>query len=191
MTLNVDESVPLGKYPLCEWSSDAYTNWLTQNSVNAGVSIGNTVGSLITGGSNMSGEQIGSTISGQIGSQISNNYQAYLAPNVSGGTNTADINFLMNWNNIYFIEMKATDEYMKIIDDYFTRFGYKINRVLEPNILGRKYWNYLEIGQSEIIGTGNVPTFYMNQINNACRRGVTIWHNHENIGNFNLDNSIV
>ena len=31
---NVDESLPLGKYPTFEWSSDAFTNWLTQNAVN-------------------------------------------------------------------------------------------------------------------------------------------------------------
>ena len=79
---------------------------------------------------------------------------------------------------------------MKIIDDYFTRFGYKINNLELPNIVGRRNWNYLEIGQSENIGYGSVPSSYMEEINNACRKGVTIWHNHSNIGNYNLDNSI-
>lgn len=41
------------------------------------------------------------------------------------------------------------------------------------------------------MGTGDVPSKYMDIINNACRRGVTIWHNHDNIGNYNLDNTIV
>jgi len=30
----------------------------------------------------------------------------------------------------------------------------------------------------------------MEEINNACRKGVTIWHNHANIGNYNLSNNI-
>ena len=31
----------------------------------------------------------------------------------------------------------------------------------------------------------------MSEINNACRKGVTIWHNHDNVGNYSLDNSII
>ena len=31
---NFDESLALGKFPTCAWSSDAYTNWLTQQGVN-------------------------------------------------------------------------------------------------------------------------------------------------------------
>lgn len=31
---NNDESLTLAKLPTCQWSSDAYTNWLTQNAVN-------------------------------------------------------------------------------------------------------------------------------------------------------------
>ncbi len=87
--------------------------------------------------------------------------------------------------------MRAKIEYMKIIDDYFSRFGYAINRVLEPNIIGRQNFNYVEIGKTEEIGNGDVPVEFMEKINNACRRGVTIWHNHENMGNYSVSNNIV
>lgn len=36
---NDEESIPMAKYPTCEWSADAYTNWLVQNSVNIWTSI--------------------------------------------------------------------------------------------------------------------------------------------------------
>lgn len=87
--------------------------------------------------------------------------------------------------------MRAKKEYLQIIDDYFSRYGYKTNRTKVPNINGRTNWNYIQIGKSEIIGTGSVPSQYMEEINNACRRGITIWHNHNNIGNYNLNNNIV
>jgi hypothetical protein len=87
--------------------------------------------------------------------------------------------------------MSIKQEYARIIDDYFTRFGYAIKRIVSPNITGRTYWNYVEIGSSEEIGYGEVPAKYMEQINNVCRRGVTIWHNHENVGNYSLDNVII
>lgn len=70
-------------------------------------------------------------------------------------------------------------------------FGYKINRLKVPNITGRTYWNYIEISDSDEIGTGSVPEKYWSQINSVCQRGVTIWHSHDNIGNYNLSNTIV
>ena len=66
-----------------------------------------------------------------------------------------------------------------------------IKKLEMPNITGRSIWNFIEIGSSEEIGYGNVPTKYMDIINNACRRGVTIWHNHANVGNYTLNNTIV
>ena len=86
--------------------------------------------------------------------------------------------------------MRVKTEYMKIIDSYFSRFGYAIRCVELPNITGRRYWNYVEIGSSEEIGYGQVPSKYMDIINNACRKGITIWHNHENIGDYTLNNTI-
>lgn len=74
---------------------------------------------------------------------------------------------------------------------YFTCFGYAIKSLTVPNITGRRYWNYVEIGANEEIGYGEVPSKFMDTINNACRRGVTIWHNHANVGNFNLSNNKV
>ena len=73
------------------------------------------------------------------------------------------------------------------IDAYFTRFGYKVNSLKLPNQTGRRYFNYVEIGKSEIIGYPNskgCPAEAMEIINNIYRNGVTLWHDHERIGNF-------
>lgn len=72
----------------------------------------------------------------------------------------------------------------------FHDFGYAIKAIEYPNITGRPYWNYVEIGASEEIGYGDVPSKFMTIINNACRKGVTIWHNHQYLGYYTLDNSI-
>ena len=55
-------------------------------------------------------------------------------PNIEGGGNTADVNFASNKNTFTIREMRAKTEYLQIIDNYFTRFGYKVNRLLFPNI---------------------------------------------------------
>lgn len=196
MATNDDEALALGKYPTCAWSSDAFTNWLTQNSVNMAVSLGLTAGAIAgtiaTGGATapvLAGAVM--SVAGNIGNTIGQFYQASLLPNINGGQANGDVIWACNRNVFSFRQMRVKTEYLKIIDDYFTRFGYAIKSLALPNITGRKYWNYVEIGASEEIGYGEVPSKYMDNINNACRKGVTIWHNHTNVGNYSLDNSIV
>lgn len=84
-----------------------------------------------------------------------------------------------------FHKLRVKTECLKIIDDYFTRFGYAVKSLAMPNITGRAYWNYVEIGY------GEVPSKFMDTINNAYRHGVTIWHNYSNVGNYSLDNKII
>lgn len=222
MALNDDESIALGKYPTCAWSSDAYTNWLSQNSVNlatqtaliagnlalgvatGGASVPLSLGlsALATGNSEnklskeeyksvMNTASMGITTAAQVGNIIGQFHSASLMPNIQGGQATGDIIWSSNKNKYIFREMRVKNEYLEIIDNYFSRFGYKINTVKLPNITGRTYWNYVEIGGTEEIGYGEAPSTAMEVINGACRKGVTIWHNHSNIGNFNLTNSIV
>lgn len=196
MATNDDEALALGKYPTCAWSSDAFTNWLTQNSVNMAVSLGLTAGAvattIATGGATapaLAGAVM--SVAGNIGNTIGQFYQASLLPNINGGQANGDVIWACNRNVFSFRQMRVKTEYLKIIDDYFTRFGYAIKSLAMPNITGRAYWNYVEIGANEEIGYGEVPAKYMDTINNACRRGVTIWHNHANVGNYSLNNTIV
>lgn len=137
------------------------------------------------------GTSMGLSISSTVAGQIGGFYSASLLPNIQGNQPTGDIAWASNSIKFTFRKMRVKDENIKIIDDYFSRYGYKINRVLEPNIIGRENFNYIEIGSTEEIGNGDVPVQFMEKINNACRRGVTIWHNHENIGNYNINNNIV
>lgn len=181
-----DESLPTAKYPTCSWSGDAYTNWLTQQAVNFPTQFTKRVM-----GTPVNGPDIGFSISYGAADIIGSIYEAGLLPNIEGGQNTGDVNFASGKNSFTFRGMRAKDEYMRIIDDYFTKFGYKIARVVTPNITGRTYWNYVEIGNYEEIGYGTIPMSHMEIINKACRKGVTIWHSHDNIGNYNLDNTIV
>lgn len=187
MSKAIDESIPLGKYPFCSWSSDAYTNWLTQNAVNIPTSFINT--GISASSKIMTGDFV--SAAGDVANIIGGFYKAALMPNIIGGNNTGDVMWSSSNINFVFRGFRCKDEYMQIIDDYFSRYGYQINRVKLPNITGRTYWNYVEIGSNEEIGTGTVPANFMSTINNACRKGVTIWHNHANIGNFSLNNTIV
>lgn len=74
----------------------------------------------------------------------------------------------------------------KVIDNYFTKYGYAIKELKTPNITGRQNYNYIQVQGS--VGKGDLPSEAMNKINEICNRGVHIWHSHANIGNFNVSN---
>lgn len=193
ISLNYDETLPLGKFPTCSWSSDAFINWLTQNAVNIGTSIITTatgIGiSLATGGAGAVAG-VGIAISGatNIANIIGKFRDASLLPSINGGNNSGDVNFSSNKNTFSVYNMRVKNEYIKVIDDYFTKFGYKVNTVKHPNITGRATFNYVEIEGSAEIGYGELPSKAMETINNACRNGVTIWHDHSKIGDYTVNN---
>ena len=215
LTSNYAEAINYSKFPTCSWIYDAYTNWLTQNGVNTSlrtlgglVKIGTGIAGLVAGagamgeastmselssaGSQMQegGSGIGSGASSILGVAMEQ-YQHSFEPNQArGNISCGDINFTMTKNEIQFYKMSIKPEYARIIDGIFNRFGYVVNTFKHPNITGRSYWNYVQVTAGEKTANGNIPHIYLNEINNAFINGVTIWHNHANLGNFGLVNSI-
>lgn len=191
MAVDDDDAIVLGKFPICGWSSDSFTNWLTQNSVNLATNFAQSV--------TEAPQTKGMSIANNIMSQIGGFYTASLLPNIEhGNMNVGDVIYATDRNLFSFREMRVKTEYMQIIDNFFSRFGYKINLTKMANLTGRQNYNYVEIGQDETLAytntqknTGSIPSNALETINNCFRSGVTIWHNHENLGNFNVDNGIV
>lgn len=185
---NIEESVELGKYPTCAWSSDAYTNWLTQQAVNVSQRI---LGADVTSAIGKVGEVASKLLPQQIAGAIGSFSKHQLLPEVTEGSATSDVNFASNSQGFRFMRMRAKPEIMRQIDNFFSRFGYKILRVKIPNMTGRLNWNYVEIGEGEIWIEGEIPASSKEIINNIARSGVTVWHDLNNVGNFNIDNHIV
>lgn len=197
------------KFPICSWSSDVYTNWLTQNGVNLGFTTLNKaeatavggVGSILLGtllmatgvGGIAGAGLIGTGVTG-IFSAMQSDYKARLVPDqIKGNENSGDVNFSIGLVNPICYNMSIKKEMARSIDDYFTRYGYKTNRVKLPNQTGRTYFNYVQIGTGEIIGYPNnkgCPSEAMEEINKMYRAGVTLWHDHSRIGNYS-GNTIV
>lgn len=192
---NYNESIIIPKFPTCSWSGDAFTNWLTQNAVNIPTQIANIgINTLTATGSAISGNMTGGVMGGisvtnSIASLIGEFYQASLLPAIKQGTNNADINYLANRNRITFYHMRVKTEFLQVIDNYFSMFGYKVNTVKSPNITGRNNWNYVKTTNANF--TGNIPQSDILQINNMFNNGVTLWHNPNNMYNYSSNNSIV
>lgn len=196
-SINEEEGLMCGKFPTLSWSEDAYTNWLTQNSVN--IAIG-TASSLITtlGGAGLMATGGGATagassiVSGSlaIASQLGEVYQHSLTPNTAkGNTNGGDINSSSNSNTFFFYQMSIKEEFAKIIDDFFSMYGYKVNCLKVPNIKGRKNWNYVKTIDCNV--NGDIPQDDLQQIKNMFDNGVCLWHNPTTFLDYSQSNNIV
>lgn len=192
------------KYPICSWTTDVYTNWLTENGINIAVSyatsalsIGAGVAMLATGAGAMAGAGlIAGGVMGIAGEMKQEYEHSLTPPQAKGNTNAGDILYSSRGMNIPVYKMTIRYEYAKSIDNFFTMFGYKVNVLETPNLNSRSIFNYIQIGQGEIIAYQknnvlSIPPEDLEEINNIFRKGVTLWHNHSNIGDYTLNNTIV
>lgn len=176
--------INLGKFPQINWNSDAYINWLTSNGVNIGMAVAGTLLGTAVGSVEVTSTSIVKGID-----LMKQGIQASMSPPQNhGNTNNGDIMLSLDENCFHIFRMTIKREYAERIDNYFTKYGYKTNKLKIPNVTGRPVFNYIQIAGDDEIGFGSVPSKYFDIINKICRNGVTIWHNHNNVGNYNLDN---
>lgn len=194
--VNNEEGLNLGKLPVCAWTNDVYTNWLTSQSVNIACSIGSSL-LTIAGGVAMAGSGAGALMGAQtaltgalgIAQSIGQVYQMSLTPpQAEGNVNCGDAQYSAGYSGISMYKMSIKSEYAKIIDEYFNMFGYKVNRVKVPNKAHRsRYW-YTKTLDIDI--DGKIPLKDMQKIKECYNNGITFWRNATEIGNYGLSNNI-
>lgn len=209
ITNGVEYGINSGKYPISSFTGDMYTNWLTQNSVNisAGnfefnikpgdigiasgvVGVGGGAGLLATGGGGFAGA--GSILSGV--SQIANSvkeqqYHEKMPPMFKGNINAGDLMFSMKWLDFNLYKMSIKYPFAKMIDDYFTMYGYKVNSLEVINPHKRTYFDYIKTIGCNIIG--NIPQMDLEEIRRLFDNGITIWHNTSHFLDYSVNNSIL
>lgn len=115
---------------------------------------------------------------------------SYIAPALSGTHNAvmADSNLQYAAHKFGFSMEQhfIRPEYAKMIDDYFTAFGYATNRLKKPNISSRPHWNYVRTSNCRILGT--MPSDDENVICDIFNHGITFWKHLDEVGNYGLDN---
>lgn len=194
---NYEEGINCGKYPICNWNTDVYTNWLTQNSVNIGVSMLTGAGQIIGGvamGTTLLGAPIGAGAISHgvytIASTIGEVYQHRLQPaQAEGNLNSGDVTYSMGSIGFTAYQMTIKKEYARIIDEYFTAYGYKVNRFKVPHKNHRTNFWYTKCIDVNIDGA--IPMEDMQKIKNCYNTGITFWKNPANIQNYSVTNSIV
>lgn len=72
------------------------------------------------------------------------------------------------------------------LDQYFTMYGYKVNKVATPNMAIRSYFTYIKTIGCTV--NGEMPADYMRAIEARFDAGVRFWKNVSDFGNYSLDN---
>ena len=85
--------------------------------------------------------------------------------------------------------MSVRYEQAVIIDNFFSMFGYSIQKVDTPNRANRPHWTFIKTGNC--IVTGNIPTDAKAYIEARHNAGITWWANASEYGDYTLDNSPV
>lgn len=202
------------KYPTLGWREDSYTNWLTQNAVNiktnatkmgaqiVGGGIGLALG-IATGGLSLAVAGAGLIASGALSALDASTevYQHQVAPDsIEGLISAGDILQCTSNLTYHYIGMSIKEEYVRKLDHFFTRYGYRQNDIQMPlfdNYSYRQNYNFVQIATDEVVGVPKIVNNItingkdMEMINNIFRAGVTIWKNHTNMNDYSVTNNIV
>lgn len=189
-----DENMTISGFPTCSWNNDTYKIWTAQNTVPyimqgafgaargmvQGVSNGGAVGAMTGAIGGMLGAVEGALTEGYKASIAADQYR--------GSSNTGGTITPAGLNNVYYGRMCVSDEFARMIDNFFTMYGYAIKQVEHPNIYNRPHYCYLKTIGCNV--AGSVPADDMRKICEIHDNGVTYWDSDVTPGDYSIDNTV-
>lgn len=73
------------------------------------------------------------------------------------------------------IEYRIKDEYIERLEQYFKKYGYKVNNYMKPNLRNRFYYNYIKMSDCNITAD-RIPKEELQALKAMFEKGLTIWH---------------
>lgn len=124
-------------------------------------------------------------------------------PTVQKGNADYSLMFQSNMQGVHFYRMQVIESQAMQIDEYFTMFGYSVERVESPDITSRPYFNYLKTvgataksyntvpsaGTPHSRGRG-CPSDVLAVINARLDSGCTFWHTTTDFGDYSKNNAL-
>lgn len=204
--VNPAEGVIMSSFPQCAWISDAFKTYLAQNQANIGVSTGLAAASIAAAGVITIATEgaalpiaAGLVVGGAsaAGKVLANVEDAKKQPPAVHGNVTGTALYTIGNKRLIAYIMTPHLEYIKIIDDYFSMYGYAINRVQTPVTMNRPHWTYLKTLGCIVLP--NPPISPVDQGLSAadCKeiaavydKGITFWRYAAEVGEYYLDNTV-
>ena len=217
------QAITLENYPMCSWSTDFYSTWISQNLVPMGLNIVSKALPAISMSSSATELIHGASVKNSIGlpywknirttndvtskntsfsptekfssaAQIASDlYSAHIhSDDIRGAKFCANANFATYNHTFHVGRARITEQYARIIDNYFNMFGYAVRRVKVPIVFNRNetvrpHWNFVKTANC-VLSKSNCPTDVANAIISIFNNGITFWENADEIGDYSLDN---
>lgn len=130
-------------------------------------------------------------------------YDLHQAPApVYGNMTAADIMAQLKQNDIVVYRESIDSETAETIDNFFTYYGYAVKKVKQPGVYNRHYWQYIKTcgcnlhnadGYSDYVNENvnystGMSAADMETLEKIFDRGITLWNQDVQIGDYTLDN---
>lgn len=188
-------------FPIVSWNSDYYLNYQAKQGWGAYYNRAMNAGRIMNEGKR-TGDYDGFSWVKEIGFGVTQGMsaiwntisgsmaQAETVPNTVGGDPTSnDFTFSINKCKFTFYKMSMRAEVARVVDKYFSAYGYKVSTWKLPNLNGRQNWNYIKLSQANI--TADIPQEDLSEIKSMFLNGITIWHNPNTFQDYSQNNGIV
>jgi hypothetical protein len=171
---DTSEGVYYDNFPVCGWQSNAFETWVANGGMTK-IAV-DTGGAILTSGGNLTQGLLSSVV----GSLTEIQSRKKHGSTFEGSIGTGSINMAMNYLGFRIRQYSIKREYAQIIDEYFSRFGYKVNRHKVPNLRTNDNVNFVKT-MGAIVG-GQIPQVVKNKMQSDLDRGMTFWKNPNTIG---------
>lgn len=116
--------------------------------------------------------------------QTETEYQKIHGNSIGGSVGSASALWQAGKIGFQFKQHHIKPEFARVIDDFFTRFGYKTLHYAIPDVTSRANFNYIKTIECEV--RGNIPNYANVAIQKIFNAGVTLWHKTD-IGDYNTN----
>lgn len=200
VSINFEQGMSLDGFPTCAWNADAYKIWLAQNQnqnklafATAGLTIAGgavaAVAGLATGNmvAGSAGASLGLAGANQIASMLAQQKDLQLQPPQAKGGHSTNVNVALQKHCFIAYFKSINKEHVKILDDYFDMYGYRLNQVKVPRLNARVHFTYVKT-----IGCcirGGLCNEDITKIESIFDKGITFWKDGDAIGEYGISNS--
>jgi hypothetical protein len=113
--------------------------------------------------------------------------QSMLPNSASMGSSNTTLLAYNYMNDDVFTRYNIKRQFAEKIDEFFSMYGYKTNKLKLPNLDNRSEWNYVKTVGANITGA-NIPSDDLFALKQMFNDGVTFWHKPENYLDYTKNN---
>lgn len=196
ITDNYDEGISINNFPENPLNGDAWKLWWAQNgqqykTAQAIGAIKEAVGAIRSvvnpNPDALGGAESAADLFARVAMVDAFKKDLHHRPNQTyGQANENTLNMMCDRYELAFYQMTIKAQFARVIDQYFSRFGYASHEIKVPNRNARLNWTYVKTVGCEISYQNNsgVPSDDAVKIKSIYDRGITWWNNGNRVGDY-------